>query len=79
MVICPRHDNHAEGYRSCFEPCFRWSPTVCVIVAIAASSPILIFWLTGRNDEYLKLAIKFTVDVFNDKDYVNRFPKVLKP
>ena len=33
---------------------------------------------TGRNQEYLDLSIRFTVDVFGDKDNMAYIPKPLK-
>ena len=34
--------------------------------------------LLGRNEHFLKLGIKFAIDVIKDKDYLRHYPKFLK-
>ena len=33
---------------------------------------------SGRNEHFLKLGIKFAIDVIKDKDYLRHYPKFLK-
>lgn len=73
------HVDAAEGSSPCQQPCFCWSPTLCVLTPNFKLERRLtiICGLTGRNEEFLEMAIRFTIDIMKDQVIISMIPTSL--
>lgn len=70
---------YPADHSSCKQPRLYWPTALYEFTTSDASGAIDMLCFVGRNEEYLALSIRFSVDLVKDRDMLSWFPQFLKP
>lgn len=70
---------YPADHSPCKQPRLRRTTALYELPTSNAPGTVDMLCLVGRNEEYLALSIRFSVDLVKDRDMLSWFPQFLKP